>query len=106
MRYNEQINAHRPPVSSLSSGRLLLQSLACACCAAKTSDTKVYTMSYQYKRADVCVVVCNICGDFSWVGDNRWRTMPESTSEQPIHLCKTCQCAALWCSAHQQYHLP
>ena len=72
----------------------------------KDSDTKVYTMSYQYKRADVCVVVCNICSDFSWVGDSRWRTMPQSTSEQPIHLCKKCQCVALWCSAHQQYHLP
>ena len=72
----------------------------------QNSDTKVYTMSYQYKRADVCVVVCNICGDFSWVGDRHWRKMPESTSEQPIHLCLTCQNVALWCSAHQQYHLP
>ncbi|MDQ2997163.1 MAG: hypothetical protein M3R61_08940, partial [Chloroflexota bacterium] len=42
----------------------------------------------------------------SWVGDSRWRTMPQSTSEQPIHLCKMCQCVALWCSAHTQYHLP
>jgi hypothetical protein len=63
-------------------------------------------MSYQYKRADVRVVVCDICGDFSWMSDNRWRTMPKSTSEQPIHLCKMCQCVALWCSEHQQYHLP
>jgi len=63
-------------------------------------------MSYQYKRADVCVVVCNICGDFSWVGDRHWRAMPEGTSEQPIHLCQQCQNVALWCSAHQQYHLP
>jgi hypothetical protein len=63
-------------------------------------------MSFQYKRADVRVVVCDICDDFSWAGDSRWRTMPHSTSEHPIHLCKICQCVALWCSAHQQYHLP
>jgi len=63
-------------------------------------------MSYQYKRADVCVVVCDICGDFSWVSDRHWRTMPESAPEQPIHLCQMCQNVALWCSAHQQYHLP
>jgi len=63
-------------------------------------------MSFQYKRADVRVVVCDICDNFSWVSDNRWRTMPQSTSEKPIHLCKMCRCVALWCSAHQQYHLP
>jgi hypothetical protein len=63
-------------------------------------------MSFQYKRADVCVVVCDICADFSWVGDSRWRTMPHSTSERPIHLCKRCQCIALWCPEHDQYHLP
>jgi hypothetical protein len=63
-------------------------------------------MSLQYKRADVRVVVCDICSDFSWVGDSRWRTMPHSTTEHPIHLCKICQCIALWCPAHQEYHLP
>jgi hypothetical protein len=63
-------------------------------------------MSYQYKRADICVVVCDVCGEFSWVSDRHWRKMPESTTEQPIHLCQACQNVALWCPAHQQYHLP
>ncbi len=63
-------------------------------------------MSYQYKRTDVSVVVCDICGDFSWVSDRHWRAMPESTSEKPIHLCQGCQNVALWCAMHQQYHLP
>jgi hypothetical protein len=77
----------------------------CVLCR-QNSDTKVYTMSYQYKRADVCVVVCNICSDFSWVGDPQWRKMAQSTDAQPIHLCKACRRVALWCPAHLQYHLP
>jgi uncharacterized protein with PIN domain len=63
-------------------------------------------MSYQYKRADVRVVVCDMCGDFSWIGDRHWREMPERSGEQPIHLCRACQHVALWCSAHQEYHRP
>jgi hypothetical protein len=63
-------------------------------------------MSYQYKRGNVCVVVCNICSDFSWVGDPQWRKMAHGTEEQPIHLCRACRGVALWCSTHQQYHLP
>jgi hypothetical protein len=63
-------------------------------------------MSYQFKRADVQVVVCDICGDFSWVSNRDWREMPQRTGEQPIHLCRACQRVAVWCPAHQQYHLP
>jgi hypothetical protein len=63
-------------------------------------------MSYQYKRADVVVVVCDVCGDFSWIGDRHWRVAPHSTIDQPIHLCKSCQRLAMWCPAHQQYHRP
>src|SRR5947208_13294388 len=63
-------------------------------------------MSYQFKRPTVQVVVCDICDDFSWVGDRRWRTMPQSTIEKPIHLCRTCESVAVWCAVHQQYHLP
>ena len=63
-------------------------------------------MSYQYKRADVRVVVCDICSDFSWIGDRNWRAMPESSPESPIHLCPKCQRVAVWCPAHKQYHLP
>jgi uncharacterized protein YlaI len=62
-------------------------------------------MSYQYKRADVQVVVCDICDDFSWIGDRHWRAMPQSNAACPIHLCPKCQRAAKWCPAHQQYHL-
>jgi protein-arginine kinase activator protein McsA len=67
---------------------------------------KDVSMSYQYKRADICVVVCDTCGDFSWVSDNRWHEMPHGSSAAPIHLCQACRRHALWCSAHQQYHLP
>jgi hypothetical protein len=62
-------------------------------------------MSYQYKRADVCVVVCDICGSFSWCSDRHWREMPKGTSK-PIHLCQACQPLAVWCESHQAYHLP
>ena len=63
-------------------------------------------MSYQYKRADIYVVVCDACGEFSWVSDRRWRAMPQGSESAPIHLCQACQPQALWCQAHQQYHLP
>ena len=63
-------------------------------------------MSYQYKRADVYVVVCDICSDFSYIGDQHWRMMPQGSAEHPIHLCATCQRVALWCPTHAQYHLP
>jgi hypothetical protein len=63
-------------------------------------------MSYDSKRGDVRVVICDICGDFSWIGDRHWREMPQHTSEQPIHLCLACRPVAVWCPAHQQYHLP
>ncbi|MFL5802558.1 MAG: hypothetical protein ACJ8CR_12565 [Roseiflexaceae bacterium] len=62
-------------------------------------------MSYEYKRPDVQVVVCDLCGDFSWISDRHWREMPQRTGEQPIHLCQICQRVAVWCPAHQQYHL-
>jgi hypothetical protein len=62
-------------------------------------------MSYQYKRPDACVVVCDICGDFSWNSDPNWRAMPGGTST-PIHLCQVCRPFAIWCEAHRQYHLP
>ena len=63
-------------------------------------------MSYQYKRVDIRVVVCDTCGGFSWMSDRRWRRMPHDSGAAPIHLCQTCQRHALWCQAHQQYHLP
>ncbi|HNP85643.1 MAG: hypothetical protein JST60_18260 [Chloroflexi bacterium SZAS-1] len=63
-------------------------------------------MSYQYKRKDTLVTACDLCHDFSWVGDRRWRAMPHSTAEDPIHLCQACQRVALWCDAHRQYHFP
>jgi len=63
-------------------------------------------MSYQYKRAGVCVVVCDICGDFSGIGDRHWHEMPQRSSERSIHLCPTCRRGAVWCPAHQQYHRP
>ncbi len=63
-------------------------------------------MSYQYKRADAQVVVCDACGDYSWVSDPQWRPTRQSSAEHPLHLCPKCRHAAIWCSAHQQYHLP
>src|SRR5262245_32287838 len=66
----------------------------------------MYTMSYEMKGSDVHVVVCDICGDYSWIGDHNWRTMPGGTGEQSIHLCQPCRRVAVWCSGHHQYHLP
>jgi len=63
-------------------------------------------MSYQYKRADVQVVACDLCGDFSWVGDRHWHKTAQSTVKQPMHLCERCQHVAVWCLVHQQYHRP
>jgi uncharacterized protein with PIN domain len=63
-------------------------------------------MSYQYKRADTYVVVCDICGSFSWMSNRHWREMPQRVGNQPVHLCPTCRPTAVWCAEHQQYHLP
>ena len=63
-------------------------------------------MSYQYKRNDIRVIVCDVCGDFSSPGDHRWQPTAQSTVERPIHICPACRRVALWCPAHQQYHLP
>lgn len=63
-------------------------------------------MSYQYKRPDTQVVVCDACSDFSWVSDPQWRPTQQSSAEHPLHLCPKCWHVAIWCLAHQQYHLP
>lgn len=63
-------------------------------------------MSYQYKRADTRVVVCDLCGNFSWVSNRNWREMPQRADNQPVHLCPACHPVAIWCPTHQQYHLP
>lgn len=63
-------------------------------------------MSFEYKRSDCRVVVCDICSKCSYVGDRQWRLMPHQNAEQPIHLCPECRLVAIYCAAHQQYHLP
>ena len=63
-------------------------------------------MSYQYKRPDAQVVVCDACNDTSWMSDPQWRPTSQSSAERPLHLCPKCRHVAIWCSAHQQYHMP
>ena len=63
-------------------------------------------MSYEFKRRDCKVVVCDICLKFSYVGDRHWHAMPSSTTGAPVHLCGECRAVAVWCPAHAQYHLP
>lgn len=63
-------------------------------------------MSYDMKGTDVHVVICDICSDFSWIGDHDWHVMPHRSGEEVIHLCRPCRRVAVWCPAHQQYHLP
>jgi len=62
-------------------------------------------MSYQGERLYERVVVCDICGSWGAIGDLDWRKMRHSTYEHPIHLCRKCRPHAIWCVAHQQYHL-
>jgi hypothetical protein len=67
--------------------------------------TKRYTVSYQKRYNFPRVVVCDICDSFSAVGDWNWRKMRYDQNNKPIHLCPQCRPAAIWCEAHQQYHL-
>jgi hypothetical protein len=62
-------------------------------------------MSYQLLQNHIKVVVCDICNDFSGMGDRAWRRMRYDAHNQPIHLCSKCRSKAVWCAAHQQYHL-
>jgi hypothetical protein len=75
-------------------------------CAAKTCDTRTYTMSYQVRHERYEVVVCDICDEYSYIGDRNWREMPQHRAEEPLHLCRKCKPNAVWCSGHQQYHRP
>ncbi|KAB8142622.1 hypothetical protein F8S13_13785 [Chloroflexia bacterium SDU3-3] len=62
-------------------------------------------MSYQHKSYG-WVVVCNVCNEFGPIGDRYLRRMEGGTDEDPIHLCAKCASIAMWCDAHQTYHLP
>src|SRR6185503_4819381 len=62
-------------------------------------------MSYQLLENRITIVVCDICGEFSAMGDRDWSRMRYDAHDQPIHLCNKCRATAVWCAAHQQYHL-
>jgi hypothetical protein len=62
-------------------------------------------MSYQLLNNHITIVVCDICGEFSAMGDRDWCRMRYDAQDQPIHLCRKCRPSAVWCAAHQQYHL-
>ena len=62
-------------------------------------------MSYQLLQDHITIVVCDICGEFGAKGDRDWCKMRYDTHDQPIHLCYKCRSSAVWCAAHQQYHL-
>jgi hypothetical protein len=63
-------------------------------------------MSFQIKPRYGKMVVCDACGDFGVIGDWDWRKMRCDELGQPMHLCRVCRPSAVWCSSHQQYHLP
>jgi hypothetical protein len=63
-------------------------------------------MSYQMRPSGVQVVMCDLCGDFSGIGNRDWREMPHRVSDQPTHLCRACRHQGVWCSVHQTYHRP
>jgi hypothetical protein len=62
-------------------------------------------MSYQLLQNHITIVVCDICGEFGAKGDRDWSKMRYDAHEEPIHLCYKCRASAVWCAAHQQYHL-
>lgn len=62
-------------------------------------------MSYQERFDHVDVVVCDICGRCGAIGNRDWREMRQDEHGAAIHLCRTCRRSALWCAAHEQYHL-
>ena len=61
-------------------------------------------MSIQLRNNLYHVVVCDICGDFSYVGDRNLRQMPMHGADGSLHLCRACRTNALWCAAHGAYH--
>ena len=61
-------------------------------------------MSYQRKSYG-WITVCDICQEFGPIGDRYIRAMPHSTADEPRHLCNCCRSQAVWCEAHNVYHL-
>ena len=62
-------------------------------------------MSYQLLHNHITIVACDVCGKFGAKGDRDWCKMRYDAQGEPIHLCYKCRASAVWCAAHQQYHL-
>ena len=63
-------------------------------------------MSYQERLPHGPVVICDCCGAVGAIGDRDWRQARGAGLTHPVHLCHSCQRHAVWCDAHQAYHLP
>lgn len=74
--------------------------------AVPRNSDKGAPMSYQSTQHNTRVIVCDICQASGPATDHRWRPTRHSTTERPMHLCPSCWRVAVWCPAHQAYHLP
>lgn len=63
-------------------------------------------MSYQKHATYGSVVACDCCGSIGAIGDRDWRQVRGSGIADAMHLCRACRRRAVWCEAHQTYHLP